>query len=162
MSTLLVCWALLVGLLSQQPVPSSDGSTKAVTATSSTAASTASTQLDFEFFKTKVQPIFLAKRPGHARCVACHAAPQASGFQLQPLAHGRTTWNEEESRKNFAAVRAVVVPGDLRSPLLVHPLAESAGGDFYHSGGKHFNSQEDPEWLTLKAWVLGQAANGRQ
>ena len=28
--------------------------------------------LDFEFFKARVQPIFLAKRPGHARCIACH------------------------------------------------------------------------------------------
>ena len=29
--------------------------------------------LDFEFFKTKVQPIFLAKRDGHTRCVSCHS-----------------------------------------------------------------------------------------
>ena len=29
-------------------------------------------QLDYEVFKTKVQPIFLAKRPGHARCIECH------------------------------------------------------------------------------------------
>jgi len=115
--------------------------------------------LDFEFFKTKVQPIFLAKRPGHARCVACHAHRQASGFQLQPLARDSKTWNEEQSRRNFDAVKLVVVPGDVRSPLLVHPLAESAGGDFFHSGGKHFESQNDPEWQTLKAWVLGQTAN---
>ena len=30
--------------------------------------------LDYEFFKTKVQPIFLAKRSGHARCISCHAS----------------------------------------------------------------------------------------
>jgi hypothetical protein len=147
-SALIVCWALLMGLLRQQPAASPSAST-----------STASTSLDFEFFKTKVQPIFVAKRPGHARCVACHGAPQASGFQLQPLARGRMTWNEQESRKNFAAVRHVVIPGDLRSPLLVHPLAEGAGGDFFHSGGKHFHSQNDAEWQTLKAWVLGQTAS---
>jgi hypothetical protein len=141
---LFVCWALLMGLLSRQQGP----------------APTTQRSLDFEFFKTKVQPIFLAKRPGHARCVACHAGSQASGFRLQPLARGSKTWNEEESRQNFEAVKQVVVPGELRSPLLVHPLAEKAGGDFFHSGGKHFESQDDPEWLILKAWVLGETASG--
>lgn len=139
-----VCWFLLMILLSQRSTPSAP----------------AQVTLDFEFFKTKVQPILLAKRPGRARCVACHAHPQASGFALQPLPRDRGTWNEEESHKNFEAVRRVVVPGDLRSPLLVHALAERAGGDFFHSGGKHFESQDDPEWQTLRAWVLGQAAKG--
>jgi hypothetical protein len=143
---LFVCWALLMGLLSRQQVPSP----------------AAQKSLDFEFFKTKVQPIFLAKRPGHARCVACHAGPQAPGFRLQPIPRDRKTWNEEESRQNFEAVKRVVVPGDLRSPLLVHPLAEKAGGDFFHSGGKHFDSQNDAEWQILKAWVLGQTVSGSQ
>jgi hypothetical protein len=112
-----------------------------------------STSLDFEFFRTNVQPIFLAKRPGHARCVACHAS--GTPLRLQPLSPGSTTWNEEESRKNFEAVRRVVVPGSAKSRLLVHPLAEQAGGDFFHSGGKHFDSQDDREWQTLKTWVMG-------
>jgi hypothetical protein len=43
-----------------------------------------------------------------------------------------------------------------KSRLLMHPLAENAGGDFYHNGGKHWNSQNDPEWQTLKTWVMGQ------
>ena len=30
--------------------------------------------LDFEFFKERVQPILLAKRPGHARCHYCLSA----------------------------------------------------------------------------------------
>jgi hypothetical protein len=143
-STILVCWMVLMGWLGQGASSSSRGATP----------------LDFEFFKTKVQPIFLAKRPGHARCVACHGWSQAQGFRLQPLAPGAKMWGEEESRKNFEAVSQVVIPGDLRSPLLVHPLAESAGGDFFHSGGKHFNSQNDPEWQTLKAWVMGQTLSG--
>ena len=126
---------MLVGLLSQQPASSS----------------TASASLDFEFFKTKVQPIFLAKRPGHARCISCHAS--GTPLRLQPLSPGSTTWNEEQSRKNFEAVRRVVVPGSVKSMLLIHPLAEQAGGDFFHNGGKHWDSQNDPEWQTLKAWV---------
>jgi hypothetical protein len=113
-----------------------------------------SSSLDYEFFKTRVQPIFVARRPGHARCVVCHAA--GTPLRLQPLAPGSTTWSEEDSRKNFEAVRRVIVPGSLKSRLLVHPLAEEAGGDFYHSGGKHWSAQDDPEWQTLKAWVLGQ------
>jgi len=114
--------------------------------------SIAAATLDFEVFKTRIEPVFLKKRPEHARCIACH--DKGTPLRLQPLPPGRTTWNEEESRKNFAAIQRVVVPGSLRSKLLVHPLAEQAGGDFFHSGGKHFNSQNDPEWQTLKAWVM--------
>jgi hypothetical protein len=51
-----------------------------------------------------------------------------------------------------------VIAGNVKSPLLMHPLAEDAGGDFFHSGGKQFHSQDDAEWQTLKAWVLGQSA----
>jgi hypothetical protein len=147
MTTLGVCWALLLGLLSQQAaLPSGIPATKP--------------SLDFEFFKTKVQPIFLAKRPGHARCVACHAGVTAPAiFRLQPLSAESATWDDEQSRKNFEATLRVVTPEDLKSPLLVHPLAETAGGDFFHSGGKHFDSQSDPEWQILKEWVFGQTSN---
>ena len=72
------------------------------------------------------------------------------------MSKGSTTWNEEESRKNFEAAKREVMPGNLKSPLLMHPLLEAAGGDFFHNGGKHFNSQDDPEWQNLKAWVLGK------
>jgi len=131
---------LLVGLLSQQPAPSS----------------TSAASLDYQYFKTKVQPIFLYKRTGHARCIACHG--QGTPLRLQALDPGATTWTEEESRKNFDAVRRVVIPGNLKSRLLMHPLDEAAGGDFYHNGGKHFQTQNDPEWQVLKAWVLGAKA----
>jgi YVTN family beta-propeller protein len=127
----------------------------AVAASSSAAAQSGPSTLDYDSFKTKVQPIFLAERPGHARCISCHT--QGTPLRLQPLAPGTTTWNEEDSRKNFEAIRRVVVPGSVKSRLLTHPLAQEAGGDFYHSGGKHFSSQSDPEWQTLKGWVLGQA-----
>ena len=120
-------------------------------------AAAARPTLDYEFFKTKVQPIFLYKREGHARCVVCHSA--GTPMRLQPLDPGAATWTEEESRKNFDVVRREVAPGSLKSKLLMHPLAENAGGDFFHNGGKHFLSQNDPEWQTLKAWVMGQTAN---
>jgi hypothetical protein len=107
--------------------------------------------LDYEFFKTKVQPIFLAKRPGHARCIECH---DSGSPRLQELSPGAATWNEDQSRKNFEAWQRVVVPGDpMASRLLMHPLAPEAGGDPFHAGGKHWKSQDDPEWQTLVAWV---------
>jgi YVTN family beta-propeller protein len=119
-------------------------------------APSGASSLDYEFFKTRVQPIFLAKRPGHARCVACHI--DGTPLRLQPLASNGPAWNDEDSRKNFDAVRRVVVAGSAKSRLLTHPLDEPAGGDFYHSGGKHWTTQNDPEWQTLKAWVFGATA----
>ena len=114
----------------------------------------ASASLDYEFFKAKVEPVFLAKRPGHARCVVCHTFNNAP-LHLVSLAPGSTNWNEEQSRRNFELVKKVVVPGYEDSPLVKHPLAEQAGGDPHHGGGQQFASKDDPDWLTLKAFVLG-------
>src|SRR5215475_774694 len=110
--------------------------------------------LDFEFFKTRVQPIFTTKRPGNSRCISCHIG--GTPMRLQPFSPGTGSWDDEQSRKNFDAVRARVVSGNpLKSKLLTHPLAEEAGGDPVHDGGKHWKSQDDPEWQTLAAWVRG-------
>src|SRR5216117_197192 len=129
---------VIVALLAQQPAPSS-------------------TSVDFEYFKTRIQPILTAKRPGHAHCVSCHST--GTPMRLQPIAPGSATWTEEESRKNFDVVRARVVSGNpTKSKLLLHPLAEEAGGDVTHDGGKHWKSQDDPEWQTLATWVRGQTA----
>jgi len=117
-----------------------------------------SAALDYEFFKTKVQPVFLAKRPGHARCVVCHTMNNAP-LHLVQLSPGSTTWNEEQSRQNFQLVQKVVVSGYEDSKLVIHPLAEQAGGDPHHGGGQQFESKNDPEWQTLKAFVLGAKAN---
>jgi YVTN family beta-propeller protein len=117
-------------------------------------APASSSSLDYEYFKAKVQPILLAKREGHARCVSCHSS--GTPMRLQPVSPGAATWNEEESRKNFDIIRARVKAGNpTASKLLTHPLAESAGGDPAHDGGKHWMSQDDPEWQTLAAWVRG-------
>lgn len=122
------------------------------------ASSLPAPSLDYSFFKERVQPIFLQKRPGHARCVTCH---RHGSPLLQPFAPDASGWNEDQSRKNFAMWKQFVVPGNpLKSPLLVHPLAEAAGGDRFHAGGKHWKSQNDPEWQTLAAWVRGQTMGG--
>jgi hypothetical protein len=111
----------------------------------------AQSTLSFEFFRDRVQPIFLAKRPGHATCMECH---DNGTPRLQELSPGATTWNEEQSHKNFEAWSRLVAPGNPQaSRMLMHPLAASAGGDPFHAGGKHWKSQSDPEWQTLAAWV---------
>ena len=77
-----------------------------------------------------------------------------TAFRLQPLPKGRTAYTEEETRKNFDAVARFVLPGvPLKSRLLVMPLAHEAGGTEFHPGGKHWDSQSDPEWKTLADWV---------
>src|SRR5215831_1281424 len=110
-------------------------------------ATPAGPSLDYEFFKAKIQPIFTTKRPGNARCVSCHST--GTPMRLQALPAGSATWNDEDSRKNFDVIRARVVAGQpTKSKLLLHPLVEAAGGDPIHDGGKHWKSQDDPEWQT--------------
>jgi hypothetical protein len=128
-------------------------------------AGVAKATLDYEYFKTKVQPIFLEKRTGYTRCVVCHAGSGEGGGAgfLQRLAPGATTWDEEQSRKNFAAVSRLVVPGQpMKSRLLTHPLEPTAGGDEFHNGGRQFKSQDDPQFQTLAAWVSGKTGGGSQ
>ena len=126
--------------------------------------SPATISLDYEFYKARVEPVFLERRPGHARCYACHALGAGEGnapaaMRLQLLSPGRTTWSEEQSRRNFDAVRLKVVPGNpLASALLVHPLRYEAGGQQWHGGGAQFDSANDPEWQTFAAWVEGRNA----
>ena len=112
--------------------------------------------LDYEFFKTRVQPIFLEKRPTHTRCYVCHAESN-NAFRLERLAAGTDTWNDEQSRKNFEMASKLVNPGDPdHSRLLMQPLAPEGGGNVFHSGGRQFESKDDPNWKTLAAWVNGQ------
>jgi len=118
--------------------------------------SRAAPTLDYEFFKTRVQPIFLEKRPTHTRCYVCHAESN-NAFRLERLSSGADTWNEEQSRKNFEMVSRLVIPGEPdQSRLLMQPLAPEGGGNVFHSGGRQFESKDDPNWKTLAAWVNGQ------
>lgn len=120
-------------------------------------ASAAEQSLVYETYKTSVEPIFLKKRPGHARCVVCHAESN-NAFRLQKLTPGSTSWTEEQSRRNFEMVSKLVVLSDpLSSRLLLAPLAPEAGGAAYHSGGRQFSSRDDPDWKILAQWAAGQS-----
>ncbi len=112
-------------------------------------------KLDYEFFKSRVEPVFLSKRPDHARCYVCHAESN-NAFRLEKLSPNARSWTEEQSLRNFEMVSILVNPGDPdTSRLLQHPLAPEVGGDVFHSGGRQFLSKRDPAWRTLAAWVNG-------
>jgi hypothetical protein len=112
--------------------------------------------LDYEFFKARVEPVFLKKRAGHARCYVCHGAGSNNAFKLEKLNAGEKFWSEEQSRRNFEAVSTLVTPGNLAaSRLLTQPLAPEAGGHVFHSGGRQFASRDDPDYKALVQWVSG-------
>ena len=128
---------LLAALLGQQP-----------------AAPPATAALDYDYYKARVQPLFLEKREGHARCITCHGG--SATLRLQRLPEGATNWTEEQTRQNFEAVAKMVVPGSPgASKLLRHPLSRDAGGDIFHGGGQHWTTKSDPDWKVLEAWVNG-------
>jgi hypothetical protein len=125
-------------------------------AAASSIASRAAPALDYEFFKLRVQPIFLQKRDGHTRCYVCHAESN-NAFRLERLSRGASTWSEEQSRRNFEMASILVNPGDpATSRLLQQPLAPEAGGNVFHSGGRQFASKDDPNWKILVDWVNGE------
>ena len=112
--------------------------------------------LDYEYFKSQVEPIFITKRAGHTRCYVCHNERSNNAFRLEKIAPGASFWSEEQSQRNFATVSRLVVPGKPEaSLLLLHPLAPEAGGSAYHSGGRQFESRDDPAWQALARWVRG-------
>jgi len=114
--------------------------------------------LDYEVFKARIEPIFLKNRPGHARCYSCHGLGNGPQY-LVPLSPGATTWTEEQSRKVFELVSLLVVRNDpMNSKLLMRPLSPVAGGDLVweHSGGRQFESKDDPDWQAMAAWASGK------
>jgi hypothetical protein len=120
-------------------------------------------QLDYEFFKARVEPIFLKKRSDeHVRCYVCHQMMRHGGgpLSLQMLPSGASFWTEEQSHQNFEAVSKLVVPGKPELSLFLRmPLAPEVGGlADTHQGGRQFASMDDPDWKNMKAWVMGEKA----
>src|SRR5580698_11437955 len=99
---------------------------------SATWVARAAATLDYDFFKARVQPIFLEKRPGHAPCVMCHAEAN-NMLHLEKLPDGQPVWTEEQTRKNFDTVSKIVqaVDDPMTAKILVHPQAPEAGGDAF-------------------------------
>ena len=133
-----------------------------VTLSSSIGAALTAPALDYEYFKSRVEPVFLTKRPDHARCYVCHVESN-NAFRLERLLPEAHAWTDEQSRRNFEMVSILVNPGDPdTSRLLLHPLGPEGGGDVFHSGGRQFPSKRDPAWRTLAAWVNGATLASRK
>jgi hypothetical protein len=74
------------------------------------------------------------------------------------LSPGSTVWTEEQSRQIFENVSKLVDLADpMNSRFLIHPLSPLAGGDieFVHTGGRQFESKDDPDWKIMAAWASG-------
>jgi hypothetical protein len=128
----------------------------AITLLAQVTAICATEPLDYEFFKARVEPLFLKKREGHTRCYVCHVESN-NALRLERMQPGAAFWSEQQSRRNFQFIAALVVVGDpSASRLLLQPLAPEAGGNAFHSGGRQFASKDDPDWKILEQWVLGQ------
>ena len=122
-----------------------------------TIVTAADVALDYDFYKSRIEPIFLKKRPTHGRCYVCHAESN-NALRLEKISAGSRGWSEEQSEKNFRRVAALVVPGEPeKSKLLLQPLAPEAGGSAFHSGGRQFASKNDPDWEILAQWVRGES-----
>ena len=113
-------------------------------------------ELNYDFFKSNVQPIFLKKREGHTRCIVCHAGAN-NAMRLTPLAANTANFTEEQSKTNFETLSRIVTPGKpMESHFLTHPLQPEFGGGMYHSGGRQFISTDDPDWQSMRDWVNGK------
>lgn len=156
--------ALLLASCSEQestPSPSQ-------TAQSSTGSSTAiapNKGLDFEYYVSAVEPIFLRHRGGFVgtdtSCVACHTTQANAPLGLQPLTeeNGSVFWTEEQSRQNFENVAMLVNPAAPEtSRLLLAPLATTAGGE-RHSGGNFWDSTDHSEYRIIAEWIATGDSN---
>jgi hypothetical protein len=142
--------------MAARPIATIAAATVLVAASAPQLSTRAAPALDYDFFKTRVQAVFLEKRPTHTRCYICHAEAN-NGFRLERLSPGATAWNEEQSRKNFEMTAKLVNAGDPdTSRLLMQPLAPEGGGNVFHSGGRQFASKDDPNWKVLADWVNGK------
>ena len=154
---LLLVIPLLAPHLASPPASAAPPPVSPQAAGTQTAGAPASAAMpDFEAYRARIEPIFLDKRPGHARCYVCHS--QTTPWRIQRLDEGKTAYTLEQSRENFNSIERLVAPGrPLESRLLTMPLAEEAGGNHFHPGGRRWESQKDPEWQMLAAWVNGKS-----
>lgn len=109
-------------------------------------------EVDFDFFRACVQPIFVNPIANAMPCAECH-----SGEFAIPNPEN-SYWTQEQSQQAFEALLSWVDPGRPDYSRFLHkPLHPNAGGDLMHNGGRRWYSKDDPERLALEAWVRGEA-----
>ncbi|MCG8414314.1 MAG: hypothetical protein MI746_08860 [Pseudomonadales bacterium] len=108
--------------------------------------------VDFEFFRSCVQPIFVNPIDNAMPCIECHSGE----FAVPPPEN--SYWTEEQSRQAFEDLLYLIDPGRPDSSRFLHkPLHPNAGGDLMHNGGRRWFSADDPERMALADWVRGDA-----
>src|SRR3982074_3415159 len=102
---------LVVGLCSQFVAAQGGAAASPVTPAtqSGTDESPVQDSLDFETYRTRIEPIFLKQRQDGVRCYDCHSK-LATRLRLQPLSPGTSSWTAEQSRRNFAVVSQLLTP----------------------------------------------------
>lgn len=127
--------------------------------TSTFASINPSQALDFEFFKTKVEP-YLAKPSGDGQsCVQCHVTHTL--FKLdRPDAQGIFT--AEQSRRNFTNALKVVNLEYPESSLMLRKPMSTAGSEgvvgasqLSHGGGKRWEDEDSDAYRNILRWVRG-------
>src|SRR5260370_17769895 len=93
--------------IAQAMPPVESATPQANTDHSAGGAGQAQPSLDFDVYRSRVEPIFLKKREGGMRCYDCHSV-MVTRLRLEPLSPGSSSWTEEQSRKNFEAVSQFV------------------------------------------------------
>ncbi len=108
--------------------------------------------LDFEFFRSCVQPIFVNPLENAMPCAECHSGQ----FAVPPPEN--SYWTVEQSQQAFESLLYLIDPGRPDSSRFLHkPLHPNAGGDLMHNGGRRWYYKDDPERIALAAWVSGEA-----
>jgi hypothetical protein len=112
--------------------------------------------VDFEFFRSCVQPIFVNPIDNAMPCTECHSGV----FAIPPPANAY--WTEEQSRIAFEELIYLIDPGRPDSSRFLHkPLHPNAGGDLMHNGGRRWYSKDDPERQALASWIRGDSAGSQ-
>jgi hypothetical protein len=111
-------------------------------------------ELNFEFFRACVQPVFANPREGQLRCANCHSSGLI-GFA--PAAQRGDEWSDEEAQRAYRLLSRVITPGNPeQSRFLLKPLHPDGGGAYSHNGPRRWQSRDDPEWQMLAGWVRGE------
>ncbi len=113
-------------------------------------------KLDYEFFKSRVEPVFLTKRPDHARCYACHVESNNAFHLREAFTRGARL----DRRAIAPQLRNAI---DTREPRRsrYQPAAASpawrpkAAAMCITPADGSSPSKRDPAWRTLAAWVNG-------
>ena len=95
--------------------------------------------VDFTFFRSCVQKVFITPREGHIACTNCHAGG-IIGF-APPTPDGKP-WNDEQAKRAFQSISRLIIPGNPeQSRFMLKPLHPDGGGTYTHNGPRRWQSR---------------------